>query len=147
MTGASRFGDGSDQGGVFRDYQGGLVSRAEEALGQVSHVTLEGSLEPWQIEARQADLVDGERRRRVTADAEATERARMLEALAAHGRGEFPELEEESRSEIPSVESLADVAARIYGDRPGELDDVAQRVTCGATADELDEIAARIYRR
>ncbi|MGO1991836.1 MAG: hypothetical protein ACTH2Y_08425 [Corynebacterium sp.] len=143
MTGASRFGDGSDQPGVFRDYSGALVSRAEDALGQVSHVTLEGSLEPWQVEVRQADLAEGERRRR----AEATERARVLEALAAHGRGEFPELEEESRSEIPSVESLADVAARIYGDRPGELDDVAQRVTCGATADELDEIAARIYRR
>jgi hypothetical protein len=147
VTGASRFGDGSDQGGVFRDYSGALVSRAEDALGQVSHVRLEGSLEPWQMEARHAELVEGERRRRAEADAEAVERARVLEALAAHGRGEFPELEQEKQPPAVLQESLGDVAARIYGDRSSELDEVAQRVTRVAASDELDQIAERIYGR
>jgi hypothetical protein len=145
VTGASRFGDGSDQAGEFRDYRGGLAGREAEAFNAAEHVGAHVRGEPWQTEARQAEMVEGERRRRTDADAEATERARVLEALAAHSRGDFPELEE--RAPAVPQESLGDVAARIYGDRPGELDEVAQRVTGGATSGELDQIAARIYRR
>lgn len=114
-------------------------------FNDAEHVGAHVRGEPWQAEARHAEMVEGERRRRAEAGAEATERARVLEVLAAHGRGEFPELEQQAPA-VPQ-ESLGDVAARIYGDRPGELDEVAQRVTGGATSGELDQIAERIYRR
>ena len=126
MTGASHFGDGSDQAGEFRDYRGGLAGREAEAFNAAEHVGAHVRGEPWQTEARHAEMVEGECRRRAEADAEAVERARVLEALAAHGRGEFPELEE--RAPAVPRESLGDVAARIYGDRPGELDEIATRI-------------------
>lgn len=149
MTGASRFGDGSDRdgGAVFQDARGRIVDRESDAFNDAEHVGAHVRGEPWQIEARDAAFAEQWDRKRAEAQAEAVERARVLEVLAAHSRSEFPELEQEKQAPAVPEESLADVAARIYGDRPGELDEVAQRVTGGATSGELDQIAERIYRR